>query len=390
MNIARAATFAAAALLALVPCATAAADPYNIYVIAPITGPSAFLGNEETAALRVIERQVNKTGGVRGRQIHFVIQDDQSISQNSVQLLNQTMAQKVPIVLGTSQVAGCGAMLPVVASGPTVYCFSPGIHPPPGSFMFSASISTADYITATVHYLRAKGLKKIALMTSTDATGQDAERSIDAAVNAPENGGAVTLVDREHFNTTDLSVGAQIARIKASGAQAAILWTVGTPFGTLLRESVQGGLDIPLITSAGNLNYAQLEGYDSFMPDNLLMMAAPWAAPNVFPNPAFKKYVAGYLDAFKAAGIRPDEGQSLSWDPAMMVIDALRHLGLDASATSIRDYIAAQKGWIGVNGVYDFSAIPQRGIGIDWLVMVRWDKKTKSLVGVSKPGGEAL
>src|ERR1019366_5495372 len=179
------------------------------------------------------------------------------------------------------------------------------------------SISTADYIAATVRYLRVKGLRKIALMTSTDATGQDAERSIDAAVNAPENGGAVSLVDREHFNTTDLSVSAQIARIKASGAQAAILWTVGTPFGTLLRESVQGGLDIPLITSAGNLNYAQLEGYDSFMPDNLLMMAAPWAAPNVFPNAAFKKYVAGYLDAFKAAGIRPDEGQSLSWDPAM-------------------------------------------------------------------------
>src|SRR6202035_2621551 len=126
-----------------------------------------------------------------------------------------------------------------------------------------ASISTADYIIAMSRYLKSKGLHKIALMTSTDATGQDADRSIDAAVNA-----------------TDLSVAAQMAKIKASGAQVAILWTVGTPFGTLLREAEQGGLDIPLITSAGNLNYAQLEGYDSFMPDNLLIMAAPWAGPN--------------------------------------------------------------------------------------------------------------
>jgi hypothetical protein len=45
------------------------------------------------------------------------------------------------------------------------------------------------------------------------------------------------------------------------------------------------------------------------------------------------------------------------------------------------------RGWVGVNGAYDFQAFPQRGIGIEGLVMVRWDKKVKSFVGVSKPGG---
>ena len=48
------------------------------------------------------------------------------------------------------------------------------------------------------------------------------------------------------------------------------------------------------------------------------------------------------------------------------------------------------KGFVGINGVYDFAAVPQRGIDINDLVMVRWDKKTKSLIGVSKPGGVAL
>jgi len=144
----------AAALLATLPHLASAADPYTIYVIAPITGPSAFLGNEEASALKVLEDQVNKTGGVRGRPIHFVIQDDQTLSQNSVQLLNGIITQKVPFLLGTSQTAACGAMLPVVANGPVVYCFSPGVHPPPGSYMFSASISTADYIVATIRYLR--------------------------------------------------------------------------------------------------------------------------------------------------------------------------------------------------------------------------------------------
>jgi branched-chain amino acid transport system substrate-binding protein len=389
MKIKRAATWILAALIGALPCATAAADPYNIYVITALTGQSAFLGSEEAKGLAVLEAQVNKAGGVRGRQIHFVIEDDQSIAQNSVELLNESIAKKIPVLLGTSLVSGCGAMLPVITNGPVVYCFSPGIHPPAGSNMFSASISTADYIIAMSRYLKSKGLHKIALMTSTDATGQDADRSIDAAVNAPDMGGTLSVVDREHFNVTDLSVAAQIAKIKASGAQVAILWTVGTPFGTLLREAVQGGLDIPLITSAGNLNYTQLEGYDSFMPDNLLIMAAPWAGPNVF-SPPVRKAIAAYVDAFKPSGIRPDEGYSLSWDSALIVLDAFRHLGFDATAVQIRDYIAGVKGFVGINGVYDFAAVPQRGIDINDLVMVRWDKKTKSLIGVSKPGGLAL
>jgi branched-chain amino acid transport system substrate-binding protein len=378
----------ATAIFALAPFAGIAEEPYDIAVIAPLTGPSAFLGKEEANAIEVIQAQVNKSGGIRGRQIHFTIQDDQSVAQNSVQLLNASIARKATVVLGSSTASTCGAMAPLVAAGPVVYCFSPGIHPPAGSYMFSASISTADYIVGTIRYMRGRGWKKVAIMTSNDATGQDADRIIDDAVAAPENQGTVSLVDREHFNLTDISVAAQISRIKASGAQAVIFWTVGTSFGTLVREAVNGGLTIPEFSSAGNLNYAQLEGYQSFMPDNLYMMAPPWAAPNVFPNAKFRKYASGYLDAFKATGVRPDEGQSIAWDPAQLVLDALRHLGLDATPSAIRAYIAGLQGFIGINGQYDFKAIPQRGIGSDWLVMIRWDKNKQSTVGVSKPGGD--
>jgi len=377
----------AVALFALIPYAGVAEDPYDIAVIAPLTGPYAFLGNEEASAISVVQAAVNKSGGIRGRQIHFTIQDDQSIVQNTVQLLNASVARKTAVILGSATVSACGAMAPLVANGPLVYCFSPGIHPPAGSYMFSASISTADYIVGTIRYLRSRGWRKVAIMTSNDATGQDADRIIDEAVNAPENQGTVSLVDREHFNLSDISVAAQIARIKGSGAQAVIFWTVGTAFGTLVREAVNGGLTIPEFTSAGNLNYAQLNGYQSFMPDNLYMMAPPWAAPSAFPNAAFRKYAAHYLDAFKASGVRPDEGQSLAWDPAQLVLEALRHLGTDATPSAIRAYIAGTQGWIGINGQYDFKAIPQRGIGIDWLVMIRWDKEKQALIGVSKPGG---
>ena len=380
----------AAAAIAATPFTGSAADPYEINVIVPLSGPAAFIGKEEVNGLSVLEDMVNRSGGVRGRPIKFVVQDDQSNAQIAVELTNAVIAKKVPIILGSSFVSSCNAMAPLAANGPVVYCFSPGIHPAPGSYVFSAGSSTFDFIVASIRWLRERGLKKVAIMTSTDATGQDAERGIDAAVNAAENNGTVSLVDREHFNTTDLSVSAQIAHIKASGALAAMLWSVGTSFGTLLREAVQGGLTIPLLTSAGNLNFAQLQGYASFMPDTLYMMAPPWADASRLPSPAVRRTIAAYQDAFKPTGVRPDEGQSLSWDAALLVIDALKRYGTTASATQIRDYLAGVHGWTGVNGVYDFGRIPQRGVGIDWLVMVRWDKTNNALVAVSKPGGMPL
>ncbi len=379
-----------AALLASVPLAGRAEDPFEINAIAPLTGSFAFLGKEEAEALGVVESTVNKAGGIRGRQIKFVIADDGSNAQTAVQLTNNIIAKKAQVMLGTSAVAACSAMAPLLANGPVDYCFSPGIHPPDGSYVFSASISTTDYISASIRYMRERGWKKVAILTSTDATGQDAERAIAAAVSAPENGGTVSLVDQEHFNTSDVSVAAQMAHIKASGAQVAILWTFGTAFGTVLRGAVQGGLTIPLVTSAGNLNFAQLISYASFMPDNLYIMAPPWAGVNQLPNGPVKRLIGSYLAAFKAVGIRADEGQSISWDPAMLVVDALKNLGFNASAAQIRNYIANLRNWVGVNGIYDFHQIPQRGIGINWLVMVRWDPAKQDLIGVSKPGGMPL
>lgn len=386
----RCATALLVAALSFAPRGTPAAEPYQIYAVLPLTGSAAFLGKEESTALRVLEMSVNKAGGIAGRPIDYVIQDDQSNAQVAVELTDDLIAKSVPVILGSSFVSSCSAMAPLVSNGPVVYCLSPGIHPPPGSFVFSSNASTFDFIATSIAYMRQRGWKKVAILTSTDATGQDAERGIETAVDAPENAGSISLVDREHFNTNDLSVAAQIARIKASGAQTAILWTTGPALGTLLRAAVEGGLTIPLFTSAGNLNYAQLEGYASFIPDDLYMAAPPWSDPSRNPDRAVRGKVAAYLAAFAAAGVRPDEGEALAWDPAVMVIDALKQLGLGATAPQIRDYIAGLHGWLGVDGRYDFRAVPQRGIGRASLIVGRWDKTRDALVAVGGPGGVPL
>ena len=74
---------------------------------------------------------------------------------------------------------------------------------------------------------------------------------MDEVVARPENKD-VKLVAREHFNPTDISVAAQIERIKASGAQAIVAGVTGTPAATVFKGMVQAGLDIPVAPTSGN------------------------------------------------------------------------------------------------------------------------------------------
>ncbi|MGH6967622.1 MAG: ABC transporter substrate-binding protein, partial [Stellaceae bacterium] len=65
---------ALAAMLATPPAR--AAEPYEINVILPLTGPAAFLGNGEKTSLELAEKAMNAKGGINGRPVKFVIQDD--------------------------------------------------------------------------------------------------------------------------------------------------------------------------------------------------------------------------------------------------------------------------------------------------------------------------
>lgn len=379
--------FLSGLLLATVPLAGRAADPFEINVIISMTGSGAFLGKDQQAVLGAIEEQVNKAGGVRGRPIKFAIADDQSSPQVGVELMNAAIAKHAQVVLGSTLVAICGAMAPLAKNGPVLYCLSPGLHPDPGSYAFSTEPSTSDAFTGTAVYFTRKGWHKVALITSNDATGQDAARGIDEAFQAQ---GGLQIVDRETFTIGDVTVAAQMARIKASGADALIGWTTGTPVATVLRGVADAGLDLPTVIGNGNMTFTQMKAYAGMLPKQLLFPGFSPLVPSQLPNGQLKRQAQSFVAALAATGSKPESGHVSAWDPAMLVLDAYRKFGFDATAAQIRDYLANLKGWVGADGTYDFHAIPQRGIGAGSIVMIRWDPAAENWVGVSKPGGEPL
>ena len=386
-----AAAVIATALTASAPLTTfaqAQPKPVEIPVIVSITGPGTFLGKGEVDGLNALEGVVNKHGGIRGRPLHFAIHDDQTNPQQSVLLTNQVLAEKPAVILGSSLGATCLAMAPLVASGPVQYCLSPAIHPKGGSFTFSSNVSTSDYAFAFYRYFKSQNWKRIALITSTDASGQDADTGFETALGLPEfKDSGLSLVSHEHFNVTDLAVSAQMARIRAANPQVVICYAPGTPFGTLLQGVKQSGLDtLPIATGTANMTYAEMKQYAQFIPKSLLFPGLPYLARQ--SQSAKEKQVQDtFYDAFKPLSMTPDLIESFSWDPAAIVVDALKAVGPDATAEQVRAYIANLHDYLGINGLYDFRDGSQRGLTEKNLMIMRWDTGKGTWSAVSGLGG---
>jgi branched-chain amino acid transport system substrate-binding protein len=379
-----------AALVATLAPAARAADPYEINVILPLTGNIAFVGTTQLQALKAVEAYVNKTGGIGGRPLSFVVADDGSDVKTALQLAQGLIAKNVPVIMGSSSPQACAAIAPLVAAnGPLHYCLANAGTTVPGSYEFFTQFTNDAQLAVLVRYFRERGMKKIASIFSIDGGGQDAEHALTAALALPENKD-VQLVAHEHFAPGDISVAAQMTRIKEAAPNVLIAWATGGPAGTLLRNERDAGMDIPTVTSTGNLSANFFKQFGAILPTNLYFAAVPYYSGDSLSSGPTKAAVATMTSSLAAIGSKPDMIEISGWDPAMLVVDALRKLGPDASAAKLRAYLLNVRGWVGVNGPYDFHANPQRGVGEANVVIVRWDPAANTATAVSKPGGALL
>lgn len=377
-----------AAVLALLSPTAVLSDPvapYEINVILTLTGPGTFLGTAQRNSLSVLEEVVNKQGGIHGRPVHFAFFDDQTLPQVAVQLTNQILMKNVPVVLGSDLAVTCHAMAPLFKNGPVNYCLSPSIYPAKGSYVFTSSVSTKDLLVAMLRYYHERGLKRLARLTTTDASGQDADANIPQMLATPEFKD-MTIVADEHYNPADTSVSAQIAKIKAANPQALLIWAPGTAFGTALTAMKDAGLDIPTATSEANMSTAQMKSYGGNLPKDLYFQGVGHVG-GMGENAQSRRAVQTFIAAIKEHGIANDAQAGLAWDPAMIVIDALRAIGTNATAAQIKNWITSQTNYGGISGVYNFKDRGQHGLSVADVIIVRWSRAEDRFVPVSKFGG---
>ena len=368
--------------------ALAAPQPFTMPFVVDLTGSNAFTGSDYADTARAFEHFTNEHGGIRGTPIHFDIRDSETSPQTALQIVTQLIAQHPPVIIGPAQIGQCAAVAPTMESGPVDYCLSPGLNPKPGGFVFSSSVALAYIEPAMIRFARMKGYRRLAMISTTDASGQANEQATLDALNKPENK-SVGMVSAQHFNANDPTASAQIANMKGANPDAVIVWANGTAFGTVLRNLKDAGMDFPVMTTGGNLNQRVMAQFANVLPSTMLFNGIVYFGRNDLSRGPLRTRIDEFYTAFKEINKTATPSSGYAWDPLLIVTDALKHLGTSATAAQIRDYIVHLRGFVGISGVYDFQN-DNHGLSDRSVIMVRWDAAKGAFFAVSRGGGTPL
>jgi branched-chain amino acid transport system substrate-binding protein len=182
-----------------------------------------------------------------------------------------------------------------------------------------------------------------------------------------------------------------VQRIKGANPDAVIAWSTGAPIGTIFKAIRDAGFEVPVGTTDGNMTYAQMEQYASFLPKELYVPAPQWLkSENGDASPKAAAAKVSFYKAFEAASVKPDGPSTFAWDPALLVVSALKALPEKADGDTLRNYLNNLQEFGGVNGVYDFKRDPQRGLDKTNVIVTRWDTSAETWIPVSDVGGTPL
>jgi ABC-type branched-subunit amino acid transport system substrate-binding protein len=136
MSVSRRAALMGAATLAAPRIVRAQGAKLQLGVLTPLTGAGAFDGPRMLKAMQAVATEVNAAGGVLGRQIELIVEDDETNPEAAVRAAHKLIdVDKVPVIMGTWASAVTMAVAPVCWEGKT----------------FLTTVSGADTITQLPH-----------------------------------------------------------------------------------------------------------------------------------------------------------------------------------------------------------------------------------------------
>jgi len=141
-------------------------DPINIGLIIPLTGATSQFGATMGQAAKIAETEINAAGGVRGRPIQIVIEDDQSNPEAAVRAAHKLIdVDKVVSIGGSYASAVTSAIAPLCWEGKTVLLTSSGADNitklPHEGYIFRTSPTVTLQGTSVGKYAVELGAKKM-------------------------------------------------------------------------------------------------------------------------------------------------------------------------------------------------------------------------------------
>jgi len=308
-----------------------AADPIKIGVDGPFTGGSSSMGVSMRDGVRLATEEINKSGGVLGRQIQLVERDDEAKNERGVQIAQEFVnKEKVVAAVGyintgvalASQRFFQDAKIPVLNNVATGSVITHQFDKDPDNYVFrNAAHDSIQAPMIVEEAITRRGYKKVAILADSTNYGQLGREDLERAL---KNKG-ITPVAVEKFNIKDVDMTAQLLKSKEAGAEAVLTYGIGPELAQIANGMTKLGWKVPIIGSwtlamANFIDNAGPGGDGARMPQTFIQEPT---------TPKRKAFIDAFLAKFKPKNNRMDSPVSAAqgYDSVYLLAAAMKQAG---------------------------------------------------------------
>ncbi|MEO7954434.1 MAG: ABC transporter substrate-binding protein [Polaromonas sp.] len=307
----------------------AAADPIKIGVTGPFTGGSSSMGVSMRDGVKLAVEEINKSGGVLGRQLQVVERDDEAKNERGVQIAQELInKEKVTATVGyintgvalASQRFFQEAKIPVMNNVATGSAITAQFKDQPENYIFRNSAH--DSIQAPMIVEEAvtrRGFKKVAILADSTNYGQLGRADLETALKAK----GITPVATEKFNIKDVDMTAQLLKAKEAGAEVILTYGIGPELAQIANGMTKLGWKVPMVGSwtlsmANYIDNAGPGGEGARMPQTFIQEPT---------TPKRQAFIISYLKTFNPKNQRIDSPVSAAqgYDSIYLLAAAIKH-----------------------------------------------------------------
>ena len=347
-------------------------EPIRIGAIFSVTGPASFLGEPERNTAKMLEEDINKSGGLLGRKVEIIVYDDETDATKAVTALDRLIKKdKVVAVIGPSTSGNTLAIMPKVdeAKVPLVSCSAAKkIVQPARPYVFKVVPSDILAVKKIFQHAKKAGISKIAILSASDGYGAGGRE--DMKELAPQMG--IAIVADEVYGPKDTDMTAQLTKIKGTDAQAIVCWGTNPGPAVIARNRVQLGIKTPLYMSSGvaSKKFIELAGAENA--EGILLPAGRLIVePQVPAGNLQKKVLSSYIKEYEKKFNQPVSTFGGHAYDAIRVLELAMKNGKSAEPSAIRDALEKIKGYQGTAGEFNFSPDDHSGLTEEGFVMVK-------------------
>lgn len=352
----------ALAMLALVLAAlpAAAAEPYKIGISAGLTGYAATVDTAWRDGVEVAVAALNAKGGLLGRKVEVVVEDNHSDPQQAVTVYKKMISSdQVDVFVSGCVSAGNFAAAPMVVKAeiPMVLCSILPNQPDQVHWAFATIPPPRFEVEKRLEYLRDNTqIKKFGVLH--DPTPYSNLQNAAAEKEAGNYG--LTMVASEQYEQNDADLSVQIAKINAEGGGAILKIGLGGSTLTAAKNIQQLGLNLIMLTSLEDV--AVFKPVAQVMGDKFFFVASPSQVYDALPASPLKTAIADFLQPWRAKyGDRDPNWAARGWD-AVALVTAAAKAANSTKGPAIRDALEKLQNFQGTTGIYNMS--PENHYGL--------------------------